>query len=168
MIEKIKKTREYLDYLEEHYNNVQKAWAELQEKCKDMRFIWDDYFYSEIDSEVINHDESKMSPEEFQKYRQFFYPCVGEIKNKGLFLEAWEHHKKENLHHWESWTNRDLQYQFWEMAIVHNIIDWMAMGYKFGDTAQSFYEKQKSEGKIKIPENAEDFIYEIFKRVYLK
>lgn len=34
MIEKIKKFREYLDYIEEHYNNVQKAWALINEKCR--------------------------------------------------------------------------------------------------------------------------------------
>jgi len=38
MLERIKKTREYLDYIEEHYMNVQKAWKELQQKCKEMRF----------------------------------------------------------------------------------------------------------------------------------
>ena len=39
----IQKTREYLDYLEEHYNNVQKAWKIIQDKCKDMPFIYDDF-----------------------------------------------------------------------------------------------------------------------------
>ncbi len=49
---KIQKTREYLDYIEEHVTNVIKAWKELQDKCKDMRFMWDDYYYFSIQDEV--------------------------------------------------------------------------------------------------------------------
>lgn len=41
-MKKIRKTREYLDYNEEHYNNVQKDWVLIQDKCKDMRFIYDE------------------------------------------------------------------------------------------------------------------------------
>jgi len=38
--EYIKKTREYLDYLEDHIKNVEKAWEILQEKCKNKNFIY--------------------------------------------------------------------------------------------------------------------------------
>ena len=34
MEEEIKKTKEYLDYLQEHYDNVQKAWDIIQCKCQ--------------------------------------------------------------------------------------------------------------------------------------
>jgi hypothetical protein len=43
------------------------------------------------------------------------------------------------------------------------VIDWMAMGYKFGDTAQQYYEKNKE--KIKLPGYAVKFMYEIFNRI---
>ncbi len=39
----IGKTREYLDYLEEHILNVDRAWKEIQKSCKHMKFIYDDY-----------------------------------------------------------------------------------------------------------------------------
>jgi len=39
MIEKINQKREYLDYYKEHYNNIQKAWEIIKEKCSDMSFI---------------------------------------------------------------------------------------------------------------------------------
>jgi hypothetical protein len=44
------------------------------------------------------------------------------------------------------------------------VIDWMAMGIKFNDTAQSYYEKNKD--KIDLPEKGVKFIYEIFEKVY--
>lgn len=163
MIELIKKTREYLDYLEEHYNNVQSAWRILQSECKDMRFISDDYYFGMINMDVLNHDKSKLSAEEFTQYRQFFFTADSEKKDKALFNSAWEHHKLNNMHHWQTWSASELHYSFWEMAIVHNVIDWMAMGMKFGDSAKSYYEANKDE--IDLPDNAIAFMYEIFDRI---
>ena len=52
MKETIQKFRKYLDYIEEHYNNVQKAWKLLQEKCKSMNFIYDDHLFFTLDAEI--------------------------------------------------------------------------------------------------------------------
>jgi len=161
-LDKIEKTRQYLDYLEKHIHNIKKAWNYLQEKCKDMRFIHDDFVFFSIDGQVEYHDISKLSEHEFVQYRRHFYPCneedVYDIK------EAWEHHKKENPHHWQHWTNKEYYHPYeLEINCVHMIIDWMAMGYVFGDTPQKYYESNKN--KIKLPQHAIDFIYEIFKRI---
>ena len=41
---KIAKTREYLDYFERHYDNVQKAWALINEKCGyEFRYLMGDW-----------------------------------------------------------------------------------------------------------------------------
>ena len=161
-LETIEKTQEYLNYIKEHVLNVRTAWGELQEKCKDMRFVWDDYYFFSISNAVEFHDISKLSEFEFIQYRKAFYPTKHESKFD--MTEAWEHHKKENLHHWESWTSIE-----WgddptvEIHIVHMVLDWMAMGYKFGENAQKYYEANKD--KINIPKWAEEFIYKIFKRL---
>ncbi len=162
ILEQIRKTREYLDYIEEHVLNVRKAWNELQQKCKDMRFIYDDFYYHWIRGEVEKHDLSKLSEHEFVQYRKSFYPT--ELEPKYDMSEAWEHHKKENPHHWENWTDRDYyQPNEWEVHCVHMVIDWMAMGYKFDDTAQAYYEKNRE--SIVLPKYAVSFIYEIFDRI---
>ena len=159
----IQKTREYLDYLEEHIVNVEKAWKEMQVKCKDMRFIYDDFYHHWIDMQVQLHDVSKLSEYEFVQYRDAFFPLSYEEKEP--LGSAWEHHKRHNPHHWENWTSLKIvsNPNEWEVHCVHMVIDWMAMGYKFGDTAQKFYEKNKE--KIDLPDYAIDFIYEIFKRI---
>ena len=157
----IKKTREYLDYLEEHILNVEKAWSELQDKCKDMRFMWDDYYYFSIQDAVEAHDISKLSEQEFVQYRKAFYSAKNEPKYD--MSEAWEHHKRENPHHWENWTELGWGNPAAEVHCVHMVIDWIAMGYKFGDTAQFFYEKNQD--KINIPKEAVSFIYKIFRRL---
>ena len=166
MEEKIKKFREYLDYIEEHYWNVQKAWALINEKCKDksFRFMYDDFVWHTIDHEVKLHDLSKLSAEEFTQYRQYFFPCSGEIKNKELFNEAWKHHKNYNEHHWQTWTETQKENPYADAFLIMNIVDWIAMGIKFNDTAKDYYEKNKTE--IKLPEWSIKLMYDVFDCIY--
>lgn len=173
MKEEILKTQEYLNYLKEHYDNVQKAWAIIQCKCQDkpFDFLIDDYKYFTLDMEIKRHDQSKLSTAEFVPYRRKFFPTQYEKENEQevinfMFDKAWEHHKANNNHHWEDWTKKSCPgtYPNDTTYVVHNICDWMAMSMKFGDTAQSYYEKNKD--KIFIPQWAEDLMYEIFKCVY--
>lgn len=170
MIETINKTREYLNYLEEHYNNVQEAWKIIQNKCngkgKLFPFLYDDFKFYILDKMIKEHDISKLSQEEFIPYRKSFFATESEDKEaagKG-FEKAWQHHKKENTHHWENWTNSNNGDIYQELDLIHNICDWMAMGIKFNDTAREFYKKNKD--KIKIPEWAEKLMFEIFDCVY--
>ena len=165
IFEYIEKTREYLAYLERHANNVKKAWELITDKCHDLRFIYDDYVYYEISNAVFNHDISKFCEAEFTQYRNWFYPVPGEAKNKEAFDSAWEHHKKNNLHHWEEWTKKE-KYNHYadEVNCVHMVIDWVAMGFEMGDTAKQYYERNKD--RIKLPKWAELLIYEIFDRIY--
>jgi len=45
-----------------------------------------------------------------------------------------------------------------------NVIDWVAMGFKFNDTAKEYYEKNKHE--INLPDWAIKLMYEIFDCIY--
>ena len=161
----IKKTRDYLDYVEEHVKNVQEAWRIIQVHCKDLSFITNEQVRSIIDEEVQNHDLSKLSSKEFVQYRNNFYPCDDEVKNTKDFDKAWEHHKHNNHHHWEMWSTKAYNSQYARyINIVHNVCDWVAMGIKFGDSAISYYENNKQE--IIIDKKHEDFMYEIFNLIY--
>lgn len=151
----IQKTREYLDYVERHINNVSKAWQEVQDKCRNMNFIYDDYIFFRLNGEVSRHDVSKLSSSELVQYRAKFYPT--KYEDDCDFGLAWEHHKKHNPHHWETWTNISSDQ---ELNCVHMVIDWLAMSYEFGDTPRKYYEANKE--RIKIPDWAVEFINEIF------
>ena len=165
MKEIIQKFREYLDYIEEHYDNVQEAWKLLNEKCDNsFQFISDDYIWHSIDQNVKNHDLSKLSKEEFTQYRQFFFPVDGAEKDKSLFDSAWTNHKEQNPHHWENWTVNYKDHPYAIIYLVENIVDWVAMGFKFGDTAKEFYEKNKE--NIKLPKWAIEEMYKIFDKIY--
>lgn len=164
--EKIAKFREYLDYFERHYDNVQKAWALLNEKCPndEFIFIWDDFIWGSIDVAIKMHDESKLSAQEFTQYRNYFFPADGEEKDKLSFDFAWEHHLDQNEHHWQNWTQKEGLHVYSEIFLVQMICDWVAMGFEKGDTAREYYEKNK--GSIHLPEWAVKLMYQIFECIY--
>ena len=151
----IDKTREYLNYLEEHLENVRKAFIELSESCDGMAWVGDDCTWHTLRAEVINHDLSKFTKEEFVQYRDSFFPVTDVDKKHSGFDASWENHKEQNHHHHESVDHY--------ADLVHMVIDWTAMGYKFGDTAQEYYESNKD--KMSLSDEHENFIYQIFGRV---
>lgn len=161
-LEHIHKIRMYCDYVEEHLLNVERSWRIFQIACAGLSVVYDDYKYWSIDAMVRAHDISKMSVEEFIPYQRNFYPTDGQEKDPAEFAAAWEHHKSHNPHHWENWTtlNPPSPYEQ-EFHCVCMVIDWMAMGLKFGDTAEEYYERHKDE--IKLPEWAVEFIMVVFK-----
>lgn len=156
----IYKTKEYLNYIEQHVQNINKAWKLVQDKCHDMRFIQDDCVFWSIDCEVEEHDLSKLSKEEFTEYRDHFYP----MENPMPLDLAWKHHKANNPHHWENWERNRTNPYNWEINCVHMVIDWVAMSFTFNDTAEAYYEKNKR--RIKLIDCEIKLICEIFDRLY--
>ena len=124
-----------------------------------MDFIND--FFGHINHDVINHDASKLSTQEFTQYRNYFFPIKGEEKSKEEFKKSWEHHKEHNMHHWQSWTKDPINYNdpYADAFVVMMVVDWVAMGFEFGDTAQDYYEKNKD--SIILPEWAIKLMQEI-------
>lgn len=151
----IDKTREYLNYIETHLNNIKKAFNEVSDACKDMWWVVDDCFWYTLRAEVEWHDVSKFSFQEFTQYRETFYPLSDHEKQNANFEQAWEHHKLINSHHHE--VVRFLK------DIIHMVIDWTAMGYHFGDTAEKYYNANKT--KIKLSDEQLIFMKEIFNKL---
>jgi hypothetical protein len=143
-----KKANEYREYIDEHRRNILRAWKEMQEKCKDDPFIYDDWKFACLDSAVKEHDLSKYSPEEFEPYRQYFYPCKGESSDHDAFDAAWKRHYENNPHHWEYWVGRPDGGLYQSLCYTEMVLDWTAMGYRFGGTALEYYEKHKAEIQI--------------------
>lgn len=160
---KIQKTREYLDYLERHYNNVQRAWGIVKVALHGQPVIFDNFRYFEVQDELKEHDLSKLSSAEFMQYRRKFFPTDQEnhkeLADKTIdedFAAAWSHHKEENHHHWETWTrsltNRHPYYEEW--ACTQMLCDWVAMSIEFKEVSpRAYYEKIKK--TVKLPKWAE-------------
>lgn len=161
VLEHTKAIRAYCDYLDRHIKNVRRAWDEIAQACASMRFVYDDYVFWSIESMVVDHDLSKVSAAEFIPYQRRFFPLEGEEPDRDGFAPAWENHKASNPHHWEHWSVRDYSNPYEaECHCVCMVIDWTAMAYEFGDTAESYY--RKNADKIPIPDWSVRFIEEIF------
>lgn len=162
------KTQEYLNYIKEHYDNVQIAWKMVKEKCKHREFIYDKIQLDVLNNEIKMHDYSKFSHEEFIPYRNKFYNPYISIDDSIIDMEfeiAWKSHIQSNDHHWEKWTTTEYTYpNMKSLHCVHMVIDWIAMGMKFNNTAEKYYLKNKN--KIIIPKWAEQLVLGICDDIY--
>lgn len=97
----------------------------------------------------IVHDFSKFSSSEFPAYAWNFFANLAEQaatkdRIQQDFFYAWLHHQHHNKHHWNYWVvnqNKKEALPMPEKYLLEMICDWRAMGRKFGDTAQDFFEK---------------------------
>ena len=142
-----KQNNKYIEYIEEHRANVMNAYHELTNNPK---------FFQKYNDEIINglyeraikHDLSKYSNEEFDGYRKYFYPISIQEKEQNIknFNKAWEHHWKHNSHHWQYRQNKKIFNKNNKeeiLDILENILDWMAMGYKFNNRPYQYYLQNK-------------------------
>lgn len=159
--EQILKEREYHKYIHEHILNVSRAYNKYADiLCKKLNISK----YS-LGIMIYNHDRSKYSEEEFSGYRQWFFPCSDETKNKEWFDQAWEHHYKNNSHHPEYWIN-----SFGEIEnmppinIAEMLLDWEAMSMKFGGTTYEYYMKERDNKPFsEFTKKTIDSVIDIFK-----
>ena len=177
-LDTIKKTREYLDYVEKHYNNVQKAFKEFTKRTCHKRFnekyeefgwftkLYDDWHFLILQTIIEEHDLSKLDYEEFIPYRKNFYPLNEEEKqlNKDSFKVAWEHHKEFNSHHWQSRVGKTFdKYSGFEGSYyaIENAMDWIAMAYEFNKTPLNKYYLDNKD-KIKLSDNDKYVIENVY------
>ena len=171
---KIKKqTKLYIKYIVEHKKNIEKAFEEMRENSLLFQ-RYDDDILDALWERVLVHDESKYSEEEFIPYRKNFFPINAEEKenNKLDFDKAWEHHWKNNSHHWQyrknkTSFNKDNKEEV--LDVLENVLDWMAMGYKFNDRPYQYYENNKNNIILCDDERKylEDLIYNIIDVDYI-
>lgn len=145
------KRNEYKEYIDEHISNVWKAWKQVTEIFKDEEFVTDIDINKTITKNILNHDISKYSFEEFEPYRMRFFSIIEDEKdnNSKVFDEAWKHHYTYNQHHWNYWVRSDDIVVAMDLIyIIEMICDWIAMGYKFKNTAYDYYYKNKDNIKL--------------------
>lgn len=136
----------YRDYVKQHVVDVQAVWAALQPLCTGEAYMPEAYAFA-INAQIECHDGSKLGMNEFEGYRQWFYPAVQEMKIKADFDLAWNHHQKHNPHHWQYWImwqpdeSKVLPMPF--CYIIEMLCDWGGMSVKFGDSPTQFYDKNK-------------------------
>lgn len=160
------RTQEYINYINEHKANVKEAWKIIEHACNvHGRNSWMQQNSCNcgmfIDELIEKHDLSKFDVEEFLPYRKRFFPSItDEPYDSDEFEKAWQHHKDNNLHHWESM--KAINYDHWMILeyTVEMICDWLAMAMKFNEKHRAYWNKNKD--KIKLAPWQVEFIEEIY------
>ena len=180
-LEKNKKQKEYLEYIKEHVLNVQKAFVQyfvpLLQKSNMSDKLSDEEIKEAIKRVSItiqDHDASKYGDEEFDGYREKYYPTAEELSDPD-FQElaeekseiAWIHHYKHNWHHPMYWVD-DKTGEIKDMsldAIIEMICDWIAMDMKYHTGVIEWYEnkavKEKKSMNDKTKSILEELLYHI-------
>ena len=134
-----KKEKEYLDYINTHKANVEKAWDIIKEF--DNPYIQNNLY--DLDRNIKDHDNSKYDDEEFEYYRKKYFPINDDEANEVMDKIQdifWLHYSK-NPHHWEYWLdeNKELDYTKHNEENIDNAImtayiemfcDWASFGLK--------------------------------------
>ena len=93
-------------------NGFQKFWGHLSTITRHRHRVIAHCARAGILWQGLRHDLSKYSPTEFWQGVKFFdgthSPTEDERRTLGYSL-AWMHHKGRNRHHWEYWTDLDIQ-----------------------------------------------------------
>jgi len=137
-------SQEYTQYIVEHKANVEKAF----------RWIVDHDIFEdcEIPVNVVSHDLSKYSAEEYKAYDDYFYGRRTKEVEKA-FDYAWLHHIHSNPHHWQYWVLKhdDGPEEALEMPleyVVEMICDWWSFSFKTGNLYEIFDWYKKHKGMV--------------------
>lgn len=137
-----KSVKNYKEYITDHILNVKRAFQIYGFMLCDELEV--DFY--EMQNQIDNHDKSKWSAEEFDPYMKKFFPD-GPVITDYEFNKAWLHHIQYNSHHPEHWmfydydSNKVTIYDMPDADIIEMLCDWIAMGYKFNNTAYDYYDK---------------------------
>lgn len=137
-------SQQYDTYLQEHKENVKKAYIWMRENIPDIFTDIDSNYDLEWQMTYV-HDVSKEDPEEYDAYDKYFYGNNKSFKVVEDFQYAWLHHIHNNPHHWQHWVliNDDPEEGIKALDmpvnyIIEMVCDWWSFSWKSGDLLSMF------------------------------
>lgn len=168
-------SEKYNQYIQEHKENVGKAFDWLSEKLPE---IFDnDTFMGECEFQCkFAHDKSKYSAEEYDAYDKYFYGGNKSYEVVQNFNKAWLHHIHNNPHHWQHWIlindnpdEGEIILDMPDLYIIEMICDWWSFSWKKGDLKEIFkwYDERKDHIKLseKTHKEVNNILYKIWKKL---
>lgn len=135
-------SKEYDKYIKEHKVAVMKAYLWLLDNCDDALEISK---YPNLKANLVNHDESKYSSEEYDAYDKYFYGRNRSYAVVEEFRRAWLNHIHNNPHHWQYWvlmnddpTEGIVALDMPDEYIIEMICDWWSFSWRSGDLTEIF------------------------------
>lgn len=182
---RLEKEQEYLDYIKEHIDFVNKAFDIYMLNILNMNNI--STLVSDEDLKgaigrlhplIPTHDASKFSDSEFDGYRMKWYATKAELSKMAedkefeqivsdRYDKCWEHHYKVNEHHPKHWVDSEtgIAQDMSLDAIIEMLCDWEAMSLKFNTSTLKWYENDAKDEKAalspKTKEIVEDLLYNV-------
>ena len=162
-------SKAYTEYITEHRENVKKAYDWL----KSHKIIKGNF-----EKQIMQHDASKYSDEEYDAYDDYFY-----TKNKldkfntyakkqridEAFNYAWLHHIHENPHHWQYWVLKhddepeealEMPYEY----VIEMICDWWSFSFKIDKLDEIFSWYNQHKGMV-LHANTRKLVEEILENI---
>jgi hypothetical protein len=150
------KETEYTEYVNKHIKTVQAIWEYIQPLLTGKYWL-EETFLGVVDRAIKEHDKSKFSNDEFNAYRQWFYPTEKELVEQDFrhseFMKAWNHHQNLNKHHWEYWVficdcDKTTALEMPLGAILEMLCDWTAMSLKNGNKPSDWFFSNRFKMKL--------------------
>ncbi len=95
--------------------------------------------------QLLVHDWTKVTPAEFWPYVRHFElrTPVGKRTDDTEFANAWMHHIRHTLHHWEAWITVErgtiVAHQIPERYVREMASDWLALARQRGNLPTKWY-----------------------------
>ena len=146
-----------------HFKTITHHRILVMEGCFRVGLIW----------QGLTHDLSKYAPTEFWNGAKYYQgtrsPNTAEREDKG-HSEAWMHHKGRNRHHYEYWTDMNLQTRCYESVamprqyLVEMVMDRIAacktyQGNAYTDGAALAYFLKSRERELMHPDTKQQLEY---------
>lgn len=152
--EQKKKETEYKKYVDRHIKCVKAAWDTMKNRKTIIGFCCSEsqtsqsVFIPTMDMLMLSHDNSKYGIDEWEPYRQWYYPINDMEKQsaKAEYERALIHHYACNMHHPEYWINK--MNSMTMTAVVEMCCDWIGVSMVKGGTALEFYNKHFDKRKL--------------------
>jgi hypothetical protein len=156
-----KEQAQYAEYLTQHITNVKRGYFWIKENAPE---ILDGCDKEKVEANLIVHDESKYSNEEYDAYSKFFY---GErtAAVRRAFKAACMHHFMNNPHHPEWWMGMDMTQE----ALVEALCDWWSFSWKennMNDIFDFWKKARKHKFGSDMTQNSKDRMQVLIEKLY--
>ena len=150
--------KDYLEYVKAHKQRVTKFADWLKINCPE---VFEGVDISGFDSLIAEHDDSKLSEEEFEPYAQRWH---GDGRKTPEYDQAWKHHWMNNEHHPEFWLGEDMPYIY----ILEMICDWGSFSIDKGDLGELsdfYYNKAKEDPEKALSDATQEIIEDLLIKI---
>ena len=165
-------SKEYDNYIKEHKDAVMRAYMWLLDNCDGVLEISK---YPNLKENLLNHDASKYSSEEYDAYDKYFYGGNRSYAVVEEFRRAWLHHIHVNPHHWQYWVlvNDDpkegtIALDMPDEYIIEMICDWWAFSWANGNLYEIFNWYGKNKSKMLLHKNTKKIYEDILDKLEKK